>query len=130
MNHSEQMLREALQGLHDAMACYDSTPEEILALAAAKQALAATPEPAHELCPSCRNSDIYACTCPFKTARNSQPECFEPAKLVRLTEDEVACLYYEAHGKAVCEIDYKDAFNKAFANAIMNAMIAKNGGKV
>lgn len=29
---------------------------------------------AQEPCPSCRNSDIYACTCPFPTLRNAAPQ--------------------------------------------------------
>lgn len=38
----------------------------------------------HELCPSCRNSDIYACTCPFPSARNHTPDT---GKMVEPSED-------------------------------------------
>lgn len=86
-------------------------------------------EQMREPCPSCRNADIYACTCPFKTARNSQPECFEPAKLVRLTEDDVATAWNLAHENTISHAQYDpERFDFNFANAIMDAMIAKNGG--
>lgn len=81
-------------------------------------------EQMRELCPSCRNADIYACTCPFKTARNSQPECFEPAKLVRLTEDDLEKIYMRFVG-------YEGLSPRVFhdiTGCVMAAMIAKNGG--
>lgn len=76
-----------------------------------------------ELCPSCRNSDIYACTCPFPSARNHAPDT---SKMVRLTEielwrnDELMAL------NAEFGLLFPDV--KRFANAIMDAMIKKNGG--
>lgn len=70
-------------------------------LADAKQALAAEPAPNIEVCDSAQTD--------------------KPAPLVRLSDEEIQCLYYEAHGKAVCEIDYRNAFNKAFANAVQDA---------
>lgn len=84
-------------------------------------------EQMRELCPSCRNADIYACTCPFKTARNSQPECFEPAKLVRLTDHEI----WSDDGIMSLNADLGLTFDEIsqLANAIMDALIAKNGGK-
>lgn len=45
-----------------------------------KSMLAATPQPPEaEQCQSCRTGSPYACTCPFKTARNSDPSCFDEA---------------------------------------------------
>lgn len=41
-------------------------------------------EQMRELCPSCRNSDIYACTCPFPSARNHTPDT---GKMVEPSED-------------------------------------------
>ena len=86
-------------------------------------------EQMRELCPSCRNSDIYACTCPFKTARNSQAECFEPAKLVRLNDDALVSIYLE------CKAEWKSTNKRQrqriaviFGNAIMDAMEKLNGG--
>lgn len=71
-----------------------------------------------ELCPSCRNSDIYACTCTFKTARNQQ---FEPAPLVRLTEGEL----FHIFDCTSCGDDaQRNILN--FANAIMDAIEEKN----
>lgn len=58
-----EQVREALQGLYDAMACHESTPEEILALAAAEKALAATPEPAPMVRLNLAERDMIATSC-------------------------------------------------------------------
>lgn len=43
-----------------------------------KAMLAAAPQPPEtEQCQSCRTGSPYACTCTFKTNRNSAPSCFE-----------------------------------------------------
>lgn len=74
-----------------------------------------------ELCPSCRNSDIYACTCPFPSARNHTPDT---SKMVRLTEielwrnDELMAL------NAEFGLLFPDV--QRFANAIMDAIEEKN----
>lgn len=80
----------------------------------------------HELCPSCRNSDIYACTCPFPSARNHTPDT---GKMVRLTDDSLISIYL------ACKAEWKTTNKRQrqrialiFGNAIMDAMIKKNGG--
>jgi hypothetical protein len=79
-----------------------------------------------ELCPSCRNSDIYACTCPFPSARNHTPDT---GKMVRLTDEFLIETYL------LCKAEWK-ATNKRqreriavmFGKAVMDAMIARTGG--
>lgn len=66
----------------------------------------------------------------YREAQKEVQAMFASQERLRLSDEEIQCLYYEAHGKAVCEIDYRNAFNKAFANAVQDALIAKNGGKV
>ena len=54
----------------------DSYPNRFEAISFARAVLAkwgAPQQEAQEPCPSCRNSDIYACTCPFPTPRNATP---------------------------------------------------------
>lgn len=62
-------------------------------------ALAAAPQPpeAAEQCQSCRTGSQYACTCPFKTHRNSDASCFgaSQAQRVPLSDAEIRDLYSE-----------------------------------
>lgn len=46
-----------------------------------RENLATKPEAAKEQCQSCRTGSLYACTCTFKTARNSDPSCFKAASV-------------------------------------------------
>ena len=72
----------ALTGSPEAMRCY--TDMRTLLQAAAGAAPQQEAQEAQEPCPSCRNSDIYACTCPFPTSRNAapQPAPAPPAKQI------------------------------------------------
>ena len=60
---------------------------------AIQAALAAAPQPpeAAEQCQSCRTGSPYACTCPFKTHRNSDASCFgaSQAQRVPLTDAQI-----------------------------------------
>lgn len=86
-----QGLREAAQRAHDWMESQaDSQSKgnyhsfDLFCLRherdALAEALAAAPQPPDaEQCQSCRTGSPYACTCTFKTDRNSDPSCFEAA---------------------------------------------------
>ena len=70
-------------------------------------ALAAAPQPpeAAEQCQSCRTGSPYACTCPFKTHRNSDASCFEAsqAQRVPLTDEQMRQMLLDAAMAAVPE---------------------------
>lgn len=87
-----QGLLEAAQRAHDWMDSQaDSQSKgnfhsfDLLCLRQEREALAATQPPEAEQCQSCRTGSPYACTCTFKTNRNSAPSCFE-AEPVQLPE--------------------------------------------
>lgn len=141
MNQTEQMreafiralkttpLWQTLENEIPGAAQWNGLEDELFeAFDAVSKALAAEPAK-QEPCPSCRNADIYACTCPFKTARNSQPECFEPAKLVRLTNEEVSKIENRVWANTIDKGGLMALFIHRFSKAIQDAFIAKNGWK-
>ena len=113
MNQTE-LMREALQKVAELRGnVYESESKSemqalIDAFMACEQALAAEPAPNIEVCDSAQTD--------------------KPAPLVRLTEEEVATIVRDAAKGSALNRD--GGTSQRIANAIMDKMIAKNGGKV
>lgn len=54
----------------EMQACMRAVSKRLKALAATPGPAPTTEQAGAEKCPSCRNGDLYACTCPFPTSRN------------------------------------------------------------